>query len=401
MNELAFYTIIGNFSPTVLCILRSLSKYKKSVGFIQIGDASCYIPKLNYVSAVALLKNNCLFAKKGIHLIKDFLSRYQADAIISINENISCWLIENRTSLPENTKILSPSLDVIKRVLSKKQQIEVAQKAGLTVLPTYFIEDKSSNGKLEIFDHHFPLCLRPSEPNAIIPSFKVRIVNNKAELKNAIDSLSIINKPLIAQPFMDMPNLVVHGSRSISAQTFGLQGFIVKRKFEGLTLTIKPIELEQDFIDRCIAFTDIFGITGPYHFEFLYEKKTKNAFFLELNSRFGGTTAKVFACGYDEALYALKSYGIDGNIKKSPKLRKVTASSKVALLKYLSYTISNKITPFDFPRESKLLRIMKALWGIIYYNDDVFSFKDLQGTLAYYLATIKENFVIGKEKTII
>jgi hypothetical protein len=116
---------------------------------------------------------------------------------------------------------------------------------------------------------------------------------------------------------------------------------------------------------------------------------TGYVYFLELNSRFGGTTAKVFACGYDEPLLALKAYGVKGSNQIG--IRNVITSNKQALLKNIIYSIKGNLTPLDYPKESKLVKILKMVYGICKYKDDVLMLRDIRGTLALYLGNIRNS----------
>jgi hypothetical protein len=138
----------------------------------------------------------------------------------------------------------------------------------------------------------------------------------------------------------------------------------------------------------------------------LIDKKDDSIYFLELNNRLGGTTAKVFALGYDEPLLALQSYGVlptppetsdqkpatrnqrPSTIVHQP-LTNVTVSSKQALLKYFYYTIKGRLTPLDYPAEANLVRLAKTIYGFIRYRDDVFMLRDLKGSMALYFGNLK------------
>jgi len=146
----------------------------------------------------------------------------------------------------------------------------------------------------------------------------------------------------------------------------------------------------------------------------LINKADSSAYFLELNNRLGGTTAKVYACGYDEPLLALQAYGAlptspatgnqqqaSGNhqpstINKQPatrnkQLKNKTVSSKQFLLKYFYYTIKGRLTPLDYPSEPKWKRILKTIYGILRYKDDVFTLRDLKGSMALYFGNLKSS----------
>jgi len=362
-------------------------------------------PASKYLADFVTIPHEKLYTLDGIQIIKEFLIRFRATGITCIAESIACWLNDHRHMFPDEVAIWLPTNETIKNLISKRVQIEIARKVGFTILPTYFI-DKN----LETNDHipidHYPLCLRPDDPATVVPAFKAHLICSREELIEYVKSMQKIDASIIAQPFMHLPNLVVHGARTVDGDSIGLQGFLVERKFEGVTLTIRPTDLEKKLLDQCIKFTDLFNVTGNYHFEFLVDKKNGSVSFLELNNRLGGTTAKVFALGYDEPLLALQSYSVlptspetrhrrPATINHQPStighrpLTNVTVSSKQALLKYLLYTIKGKLTLLDYPSESKLIRILKTIYGFLRYRDDVFMFRDLKGSLALYLGNLR------------
>ena len=381
--------IIGPFGPPTLTCIRSWGEHGFPVGMVCIGSER-EIPALSmYLSNYVKLHRRKLYTEEGINIINEFLIIFKADVVTCIAENIACWLNDNRHLFPGKVKVCLPKNKTIKDVLSKKKQIEIAQRVGMQILPTYLIDQDPNNAKI-IKSEHFPICLRPSEPQKVTPPFKVKIIYSQKELVKHLQSFKVIREPIIGQPFLSLPNLVVHGARTQSGSTIGMQAFLVERKFEGVTLTIRPITLNEELREKCIAFTDAFGLTGNYHFEFLIDPQTRETFFLEKNTRLGGTTAKIFACGYDEPMYALQAYGIECNFKR--KLRNITVSSKQALLKYFFYTLTDRLTSLDYPDEPKHLRILKTLWGLLFYRDDVVSIKDLKGTTALYLGNLMAKF---------
>ena len=391
--------ILGQFGPPTLACIRSWGKQGLSVGMICIKSKGESDPKSKYLTDFITLLPGELYTEEGIQIIREFLIKYRATGITCITESISCWVNENRQMLPNEVTLWIPSSQTIHELLSKQKQIDVACRVGFDVLPTYLI-DKNSETIDHIAKDHFPLCLRPDDPATVTPVFKAHLVHSHEELIEYVKSMQKIGSPIVAQPFMHLPNLVVHGARTVNGDSIGLQGFLVERKFEGLTLTIRPTQLEKDFLDKCIDFTSHFNVTGNYHFEFLVDKKNGSTYFLELNNRLGGTTAKVYACGYDEPLLVLQSYGIlptspeTGNQKpasSNQQIKNKTVSSKQFLLKYLYYTIKGRLTPLDYPSEPKWKRILKTIYGILKYKDDVFTFRDIKGSMALYFGNLKSN----------
>jgi hypothetical protein len=382
-------------------------------------------PSSKYLKDFVTLPSGKLITPDGIQIVKEFLIRFCATGITCVAENIACWLNDHRQMFPNEVAIWLPMNETIKALTSKQAQIEVARKVGFNVLPTYFI-DKN----LETVDHipknHFPLCLRPDDPASSAPGFKVHLVYSHDDLKRYIESLNKMTKPIIGQPFKSLPNLLIHGARTLYGKNIGIQAFIVERKFEGLALTVRPIDIERNLIDKCIKFTDYLDIVGCYHFDLIEDRNNNSTYFLEINSRLGGTTAKVFALGYDEPLLALQAFGVvplshpptpivqrlktsseqpaTGNgqqttINPQPltndyRPKNEIASSKQFLLKFLYCTIKNRLTALDYPSEPKAIRILKTIYGLLRYRDDIFTLGDIKGSVALYFGNLKSRIPI-------
>lgn len=419
--------ILSGFGPPSLACIRSWGRKGLPVGMICIRSREETIPRSKYLKEWIDLRSDKLYTSDGLQTIYEFARRFRASGIVCIAEDVACWLNDHREKFLPDVSLWFSSTEAIQALLSKQKQIEIAQKVGFDLLPTHLL-DKVAKINEGIPDEHFPLCLRPTCAGTVAPSFKVHLAYSPAELRRFIERLKKIDKPIIAQPFRSMPNLVVHGARTIEGHSIGLQAFLVDRKFEGLTLTIRPAEMGQEFRDRCIEFTNSFGVTGNYHFEFLMDKKNGAIYFLELNNRLGGTTAKVFALGYDEPLLALQAYGVVRHDSQPPPilhssvtkceqpassiqqpeatdkhpstctqqaslinhrpLANASASSKKALTKYCYYTLTGRLTPLDYPTEPIVVRIVKTIYYFLKCKDDVFSLRDLKGTLAYYFGNL-------------
>jgi hypothetical protein len=402
-NSIVRPVILGQFGPPTLACIRSWGMQGFPVGMVCIVSKKEPAPASKYLSGFVTLPSEKLNTPDGIQIIREFLTRFRATGITCVAESVACWINDNRGLLPDEVAVWLPPNGTIKDLASKLNQIEVARKVGFNVLPTYLI-DKNSETVRHIPMDDFPLCLRPSDPTTIKPVFKVRFIYSQTELKQFIDLIKELNRPIIAQPFMDLPNLVVHGARTICGENISLQGFLAERKFDGLALTVWPTDLDRELKGKCIAFANYFNMTGSYHFDLMKGKDTNSIYFLEMNGRLGGTTAKVFACGYDEPLLVLQSYGVlsasPETSNKQPStivhrpLTNVTVSSKQALLKYFYYTIKGRLTPLDYPSEASLIRLAKTIYGFIRYRDDVFMLRDLKGSIALYFGNLKSKVPI-------
>lgn len=380
--------LVSAFGPPGLAIVRSWQKLglkPAAVWLLADGDG---IPDPGFIENQTSIRAGDFFSEIGLKCISRFSNEIGAGNAICIDEKATLFLLRNPDKLPQGLKVLSAGISPTTDLLCKQIQVKVARDVGMNVLPTYIINSDGVR-RIQIPLTAYPLCLRPSEPGAVNPGFKAEIINTSEELAEFLLYRKVLKGAIIAQPFKSLPNLVIHGARGLKGEHIGIQAFLVERKFEGVTLTIRPIALDSELKRQCAQFVDEFNLVGNYHFEFLYDPETGNAFFLEINARFGGTTAKVFASGYDEPAYALMAHGIDVIPAGNGKLKKRTISSKTALLKYLYNTLTNNITPLDYPDESKTIRILKTLWGLCFYKDDIFNWRDLRGSWAMYSNNVK------------
>jgi hypothetical protein len=188
--------------------------------------------------------------------------------------------------------------------------------------------------------------------------------------------------------------LVIHGYRGKGGRPIGCTGFKVERKFEGLALTIRPCGLDTELQRYIEAFCNRIDIVGCYHFDLVVDHSSRQPYFLEMNGRLGGTTAKVFACGYDEPATLLVAYGnLDRNVLDC-SLSQRRCTNKMVLVKYLISLIASRTTPLDYPVASLLKNIIGVVSGTIFWRDEVFSIRNLSSSCSYYLQTaaIKASF---------
>ena len=376
--------IVGRFSPPILACIRSWGRKGHRVGFVNFADEGELKPRSRYLASQVTLALGLLHHDEGIEKIAHFLKMSNADILSCIDDKVACWMYDNRAAFGETVRLAIPPTAVIQRALSKTRQNKVARNVGLNVLPEYHIHAENKRS-ITIPENHFPLCLRPSVPAHCLPSFKARVIKTPDALSRFLQSMQI--KPegiLIAQPFKQLPNLVVHGIRTTAGYVKRLFGFMVERKFEGVTLTLRPVvDLDADLMDKCAQFVSELDLVGHFHFEFLFDPQSGDAFFLEINHRFGGTTAKVLACGYDEPQYALEAYGF-ARESGSARIRQRTISNKQALLKYMGKALAGRLTHLDYPVETKGAQLKAAMDGFMTFGDEVMARDDLIGTVSLY-----------------
>ncbi|MFO8032986.1 MAG: hypothetical protein R6U22_10615 [Desulfohalobiaceae bacterium] len=380
--------IISQFGPPALACIRSWGRAGCKPGLVQIKEGKKDIrPASRYLAGHMSISRQELDTAQGMQRLSSFLQDFGAAGVTCISEGVACRLHQSREILPSGLDLWLPPEEAIQAVLSKTRQTEIAGKVGLDVLPSFYLQ--AMDDTTAIPREHFPVCLRPSAPGAAKPSFKARVLSSPEELERFIQGLTLA-KPLIAQPFKNLPNLVLHGARSPTGKDFGLQAFFVPCKFQGVTLSMERCEISKDLALKCIRFVQDMGVTGSYHFEFLWDQEQDRTWFLELNARLGGTTAKALACGYDEPALLLKAYNaLDDQLQLEDGAHRATVSSKMALGKYFLQNLSSSLDILDYPQRSRASNMLFGLWAMLAYRDEVFSWRDLPGSLALWMSALK------------
>jgi hypothetical protein len=318
----------------------------------------------------------------GIEAIARYCEQVRATALVALAESHCLWLARNKGRFDGICKLLIPDLSCLERLASKIYQVSLAREAGFTVLPTHVIRNVEDLTAIQ----QFPVCLRPATPNASNPPFKVLMARSPEELRGIVQKLRISGDGLLAQPFRVLPNMVVHCSSREGGELMSATAFLADRKFEGLALRVRPMPL-PDRLGECIRrFSSKAGLCGPYHFDFLYCAERDEAYYLEVNTRFGGTTDKVIWLGVNEPANCLAAYGLTPpRGPRSFTTGSTAVVNKRATLKHLFTMLRQEPAPWDYPQESRVKAAIRSAGDFLLAKDSIFDRKDLEGTLAFHL----------------
>jgi hypothetical protein len=271
-----------------------------------------------------------------------------------------------------------PSAETLQFVSSKSNQNELATRVGFDVLPTIYISGLADCRIIPV--ELYPVVIRPDRKSGPRSPFKVQLISCPGELEILAQAWDGFHGPLIAQPFVSFPNLVVHGVRAETGAVLIMQAFLVPRKFEGVSLTIMPTEFPPGVERHCREFAEACGVTGCFHFELLFSPGDKRSWFLEINARLGGTTDKVTCLGFDETSYLLSAYGIRPIPAKGPSLLPGSAANNRALLKHLLSALRGTLTGLDYPPGTRMQHLERSLRDLWTTRDSLFDWDDLRGS---------------------
>lgn len=317
---------------------------------------------------------------QALEQVLQFIRSVQAEAISSDDEATLLWLARHRAELEPECRVMASPAIAIERLMQKSEQSAMAKDAGFSVLPTWLVAP-GEDGSL-VPDAGFPICVRPSRMNSVDPPFKAERIVDRGALNTFLGKLAWTS-PLIAQPFCLGPNLVLHGVRRTDGTMLAMSCFRTICKHRGFALTIEPCELPEVVRQAAERFAALADVQGAFHFDLLQSADSGEVFFLEVNFRMGGTTAKVVRLGYDEPMLALAAFGLAAPNKppELPRARRVTGTRM--LTGRLLDSLLHPAGALDYPMSSRWGRFWSSAAQLVTVPDALFSWKDIRGSLWY------------------
>jgi hypothetical protein len=316
----------------------------------------------------------------GLKRIVEFTRHVNADALCTNDELSLFWLAQNRDLFEPVCRLMVSPAESIERLLEKSEQTKLAQQAGFHVLQSWLLQTIADSDQIP--EGAFPICLRPTRINTVHPGFKARKINSRAEIGSFLSSLQW-SSPLLAQPYCIGPNIVLHSVRSLSGEILQTESFLAYRKYRGFALSIQRIKTPDPLRDAAMRFAELANINGPFHFDLLKDASTGEIYFLEINCRMGGTTAKAVKLGYDEPMLALAAYGLIPPHPPQPLKQRTRVTGKRALVAQVLSMLKQGPGDMDFPRHSRWRTAATALRELTTVPDALVSWQDMQGTLHY------------------
>lgn len=369
--------ILGPLGPVQLACLRSWRKLDFSTTFIHSGKKP--LPKwgqgiADHYSWIPRRSDEAAWLRQ----ISQLCSELNVKALACVDESIAELLNKAQSDdLFKGVKLLVNTTQVLLRLESKHNQIQFATAAGFDVLPTIVLSGVDAAGSLA--DSDFPLVVRPDLASKCLPVFKMAYFESKSQLATWLKQFSFDGYQLLAQRYISGDSWVVHGMRTSSGLSEHI-AFRTEVRSGGLSVSIVPTKLPAAISEACRSFSDISSLHGVYHFDLIQDEKGQ-LHFLEVNPRMGGTTAKVFAAGYDEPAALLFAFGL---LDKLPAIvKRKGAVNRVGLVRSGLSIIRRNFFVIDSHSSHYNRQVKRVLKAFFVYEDEFFFLSDLGGTLAY------------------
>lgn len=380
MRSTLLFGIIGPFGPAQLACLRSWRRAGYRTAFFHLGGRR--VP-----SALQALADEYCFYPPGsdieetLRRVSSECTRLKVAGLTALSEALALKLhARHRAGELPTTQLMLNSPEVYEMLESKARQAEVATEAGLPLMPTFLLDVHS-----ERLDAIGPFVLRPDIAGAVRPDFKAKLVDTAAEAIAVARGMTSPDGRIMVQPFVAGPNLVIHAARSSDGSWDHHEAFYTEIKSGGLAVALRPYPLPDALLHACRRFEQAVGLRGVFHYDFILDGKSGNAFFLEVNPRLGGTTGKVCAAGYDEPAMLPPAFLQSGAGRIDPGTRRRPSISRIAAIRYGLSLLRHEPSMLDHPcrRDGRAFgQLVKAL---LLHRDEVFRLTDVVGNSAYLL----------------
>jgi predicted ATP-grasp superfamily ATP-dependent carboligase len=310
----------------------------------------------------------------GLETIHRFVKKVHADALLTTDDFSLTWLGKNRAAFEPACRLMIPQAEVLEPLLDKAHQIELARQCGFDLLPTWSLT--SSVAIAGIPDAAFPMVIRPSLNDSARPIFKALVKNTREELSRFYASTQWSRDPIV-QPFRLGPNYLLHGVRAESGEMLALQLFKAYRKYRGFTTSIKPVPFPAGLENSARKFIETAGLTGPFHFDLLGSDSDDRLYFLEINCRLGGTTAKVMQLGFDEPGLLMEAFNLHGpEPLPVPRVYAKATTISLNLLQALD-VLRNRRDPLAYPQPRRMQAVIAAIKEAVTVHDGLLNLRDL------------------------
>ncbi len=300
-------------------------------------------------------------APEGMAKIVAFADKVKADAIVSDDDWTLLCLARNRSLFEPRCRLLAPDADALERLWHKTHQVRLAEESGFNVLPTYTL--RSAEDVDAIPAGEFPVVVRPSYLNSASPNFKAMVLGSREEVRQLFESTAW-SKPPIVQRFCLGPNMILHGMRARTGEFLKLQLFHVYRKYRGFSASMEPAPLSQGLARAARRFVEVAGLTGPFHFDLLVNSAEEKVYFLEINTRLGGSTAKAIELGYDEPGLLFRAFHAITPTPLAPLLAHSRVASVRLNLMQAWNDLRNRRDPLAYPQLPRLQSVLAALMEV-------------------------------------
>jgi predicted ATP-grasp superfamily ATP-dependent carboligase len=254
-------------------------------------------------------KEKCIYTSpkqdvsKFIRDVNAYCRQFAADHVLPTSEAaiMACSEYENEL---EAAPII-PSKDEIRTVFSKMNTLRIAQSLGIPVPDTLHITSKNFLA-LRTAAPKFPVVIKSESSEVMLPgraatSGKTFYALNQSELEKECESRLAKGQSLLLQEFIDGYGVGVSGlfSKGRPVVLIGHRRIRESNPMGGPSAVAESVEIDSDLLKATASLLGQIGFTGPAMVEFKVDRRTGQAYLMEINGRFWGSILLALASGLD------------------------------------------------------------------------------------------------------
>jgi biotin carboxylase len=298
--------LLGNYRHTIT-VVRSLGR----AGFDVIlghDDQTAFARHSRFCAETwehpSLEKNEDEF---GAALHEFAESRPDVSLVFPIGEAPLIFMCRNARRFPTLTCV-SPAPATVFTCLDKKGSYDSARLAGIPV-PDWMVASNTAELTSAAGVVGYPCIVKPNSSDHFFFGKKAIVCRTSEEMMENFETWPEGNESLIVQRYIDSdrPNCHFHAIDGELVEYF--EHMVVRTDridetgYEIDGVSVRPTPILRDY---CAALLRQLNYTGVGCVQFLTDRTTGDAYFLEINPRLDATCALPYAIGIDFPLYAVK-----------------------------------------------------------------------------------------------
>ncbi|MGB3225545.1 MAG: ATP-grasp domain-containing protein [Desulforhopalus sp.] len=288
------------------------------------------------------------------------LSVQKIDVLFPMTEASILLLAENKALLPSNMILACPSLEKIRMVFDKFAVFRLAQKNGIAIPETLFVDNREDYFTKSSAIQQFPVVVKPSlskipTKNGFI-STSVKYIHNKNELDKLYETEVALNFPSMIQEKVVGAGTglftLFEDGRHLAL--FSHQRIREKPPSGGVSVVCESVALDEEMVEAARKLLSAAEWKGVAMVEFKRDNRDGRAKLMEINGRFWGSLQLAIASGVDFPVKFLHQ------LTKSAQNIELENSYKIGLrmkwflgtLDHLIIRLSNKNSVLNLPSDS-------------------------------------------------
>ncbi len=307
--------------------------------------------------------------------IKEITENEKPDVLLPVSEITTLMIMEEKEDLEKVCSIPFSSFSSVDRAANKFEVIKLAQKIGISIPITFFLENpqdlKTQCSFVE--KNNFPIVIKPSRSRiSNVDGWRttaVKYANDYNELKSIINNMPDDSYPLLLQERIYGPGVGVfacfnHG-KMIAA--FSHRRLREKPPSGGVSVLRESIPVNNGLKSRSEKLLKELGWRGVAMVEFKLDNRTGDFKLMEVNGRFWGSLQLAIDAGVNFPLLAVK---VASGEKITPVMDyKIGVKTRWfwgdvdALLSRLLKPADHLKLPKGFPGRLKYLCYFLKFWG--------------------------------------